>query len=147
MDGGGRTQHAPIAATLERAMSVRLSLLVALIAVPGLAWAQAPAAANPKLAAYVGHTCSYAYKTGISVNDEYLNQGGNIVVHHRTATAGRRQDQGVIPIQPAAAGKYTYKSLAGSQFVLQPHDTPSRITVTVTDGNGTGTSTVDYACQ
>jgi hypothetical protein len=129
-------------------MTLRYPLLAAaLIAVPGLASAQAPAAANPKLAAYVGRTCSYAYKTGISVADEYLNQGGNVVVHHRTATAGRRQDQGVIPIQQAAGGKYTYKSMAGSQFVLRPHEAPSSITVTVTDGNGTGTSTVDYACQ
>jgi hypothetical protein len=147
MDGRGWTRDALPAATLERAMSIRPLLLAALIGVPGLAWAQAPAAANPKLAAYVGRVCGHDYKTGISVHDEYLNQGGTIVVHHRSATAGRTQDQGVIPLQPAAGGTYTYKSLAGSLFVLRPHDTPTAITVTVTDGNGTGTSTADYACQ
>ncbi len=119
----------------------------ALAAAPVLALAQAPAASNPKLAAYAGRTCSYAYRSGTTVFDDFSVQGGNVVTHHHSKTPRASQDAGVISPQPVGDGTYRFKVTSGSVYVLRPHATPDAMTVTVTDGYGRGTATVTYSCQ
>lgn len=128
-------------------MKLRSTLLAAgLAALPGLALAQTPAASNPKLAAYVGHSCSYSYPNGITVWDDFSIQGGNIVTHHHSKTPRASQDAGVLSPTPVGDGSYRYKVQAGTVYTLHPQANTATIAVTA-DLNTGGTVNLVYNCK